>query len=185
MSLFLAVKFTDVLSFLALLLSVCGGVVALFQWHDSNKLKRAEYVNNLFKEFNNNPDVKKVLYNIDYDVDWYNENFHNSGELEQATDIALNYYSYICYLYETNLIKKREFEFYRYQVERILKNSEVQHYFYNIYHNAKYYKNEMSFSYLFKYGERNKFFDKDFYDPLSKKYKAFLSFREKYLAEKK
>ena len=87
--------------------------------NDSNKLKRAEYVNNLFSEF------------------------------------------------------------YRYQVERIIKNKEVQEYLYNIYHNAQYYKNEMSFTYLFKYGQKNNFFDKEFYDPLSNKYPAYLSFREK------
>ena len=178
-TLFLAIKFTEFLNVLTIILSVTGGVVALVQWNDSNKLKRAEYVNNLFKEFNSNPDVKQVLYNIDYDVKWYNSHFHNSGKLEQATDMALNYYSYICYLYESKLIKSKEFDFYRYQVERILKNSNVQNYLYNVYHNARYYKDEMSFAYLFRYGEKNKFFNKEFYNPMSKEYNAFLSFRKK------
>ena len=153
-TLFLAIKFTEFLNVLTIILSVTGGVVALVQWNDSNKLKRAEYVNNLFKEFNSNPDVKQVLYNIDYGKKWYNSRFHNSGKLEQATDMALNYYSYICYLYESKLIKSKEFDFYRYQVERVLKNSNVQNYLYNVYHNAKYYKDEMSFAYLFRYSER-------------------------------
>ena len=180
----LNMKFTEILNALTIGLSVIGGIVALFQWSDSNKLKRAEYVNNLFKEFNNNEDVKEVLYNIEYDIKWYNESFHNSGKLEQATDMALNYYSYICYLYESKLIKSKEFEFYKYQIERVIKNEEVQNYMYNVYHNSVYYNNEMSFLYLFKYGEKHKFFDKEFYNPLSDKYTATLSFRKKILEEK-
>ena len=180
----LNMKFTEILNVLTIGLSVIGGIVALFQWSDSNKLKRAEYVNNLFKEFNNNEDVKEVLYNIEYDIKWYNESFHNSGKLEQATDMALNYYSYICYLYESKLIKSKEFEFYKYQIERVIKNEEVQNYMYNVYHNSVYYNNEMSFLYLFKYGEKHKFFDKEFYNPLSDKYTATLSFRKKILEEK-
>ena len=43
-------NFTEILNALTIGLSVIGGIVALFQWSDSNKLKRAEYVNNLFKE---------------------------------------------------------------------------------------------------------------------------------------
>ncbi len=184
-SLYLAIKFTEFLNVLTIILSVTGGIVALFQWNDSNKLKRAEYVNALFKEFNSNPNVKQVLYRIDYGDDnkWYDENFHNSGELEQSTDMALNYYSYICYLYETKLIKRKEFEFYRYQVERILKDKQVQNYLYNVFHNSKYYNDEMSFSYLFRYGEKNKFFDDEFYNPLSNNYVARLSFRDKLLGK--
>lgn len=182
--LLLAIKFTEFLNVLTIILSVCGGIAALFQWHDSNKLKRAEYVNNLYKEFNNNPDVKQVLYNIDYDVNWYNSDFHNSGKLEQSTDETLNYYSYICYLYENKLIKKSEFQFYKYQIERVLRNKEVQNYLYNVYHNSKYYKVDMSFSYLFRFGEKNNFFDKEFYNPMSDKYLALLSFREKLTKEK-
>ena len=174
----LIIEFSELLNYFTIILTIIGGIVALFQWNDSNKLKRAEYVNNLFKDFNNNEDVKNFLYNIDYDIPWYDDNFHNSGKLEQGTDMALNYYSYICYLYENNLIKKKEFEFYKYQVERILKNVNTQNYFYNIYHNSQYYKNEMSFSYLFKYGQKNNFFDKEFFDPFSNNYKAQLSFRK-------
>ena len=177
-TLILAIKFTEFLNVLTIILSVIGGIVALIQWNDSNKLKRAEYVNNLFKEFNNNADIKQVLYNIDYDIPWYNDDFHNGGEIEQSTDEALNYYSYICYLYKTGLIKTKEFDFYKYQIERVLKNKEVQNYLYNIYHNSKYYNNEMSFSYLFKYGEKNNFFNEEFYNPMSTKYTARLSFRD-------
>ncbi len=160
----------EAIPIISLLLSVIGGIFVLFQWSESNKLKRAEYVDKLFSMFNSSKNVKYAFSLIDYEKDWYNENFHGSGHLEEAMDEMLNYYSYMCYLYKNKLIKENEFEFYKYQVLTILNNTQIKHYLYNVYHYTKAYHTEMNFYYLFDYGEKLKVFEKEFYNPKSKKY---------------
>ena len=71
---------------------------------------------------------------FDYDEDWYSKKFHLSGDLERKVDKTLSYFSYICYLKDRGIITKKELCFFQYQLERILKNQQVQDYLYNLYH---------------------------------------------------
>ena len=111
---------------------------------------------------------------------WYYESFHQSGELELKVDKTLSYFSYICYLKRQKIITDKEFDFFKYEVERILMNQQVQDYFYNLYHFSKKFKTPFTFKYLFEYGEKGKMFDDDFYDKSayekSKKYHRYLNF---------
>ena len=52
--LFLTNIFSKLYSYLLNFFAISGGIVALFQWNNTVKIKRAEYVNTLFKELNNN-----------------------------------------------------------------------------------------------------------------------------------
>lgn len=91
-------------------------------------------------------------------------------------DKTLSYFSYICYLYQYRIITKKEFQFFKYEINRILMNSQIKNYFYNIYHFAKKVKAPITFKYLFEYGEKKKLFDKEFYNRNSTQYVHYLNF---------
>lgn len=78
------------------------------------------------------------------------------------------------------IITDKEFDFFKYEVERIIMNQQVQDYFYNLYHFSKKFKTPFTFKYLFEYGEKGKMFDDDFYDKSAyeknKKYHRYLNF---------
>ena len=101
---------------------------------------------------------------FDYDKKWYSRQFHESGELELKVDKTLSYFSYICYLKRQKIISNKEFDFFKYEIERILMNQQVQDYFYNLYHFSNELGTPFTFKYLFEYGKKRKMFDDNFYD---------------------
>ena len=123
-----------------------------------------KYINELTEKIRTDKYIKDVIYMFDYNYKWYTEQFHGSGKLELKVDKTLSYFSYICYLREQKIISDKEFNFFKYEINRILRNSQVQDYFYNLYHFSNKNNTPITFLYLFKYGEKIKIFDEIFYD---------------------
>lgn len=100
--------------------------------------------------------------------------------MELKMDKTLSYFSYICYLRKQKIISNKEYKFFKYEIERILLNSDIQDYFYNLYHFSKKFKVPFTFQFLFEYGKTHKFFDKEFFNPTayktSLKYHKYLNF---------
>jgi len=155
---------SDITAIVSIILVIVGGLFAYYQWRKSLSLKRASYINDLTEKIRTDSDIKEIIYNLDYGVLWYNENFHGSGELEAKIDRTLSYFTYICYLKRQRIITKKEFKFFEYEIERILTNNQVQNYFYNLYHFSNKFNIPFLFTYLLEYGKRNRILPKDFYD---------------------
>lgn len=117
---------SDIVSIISLLLVITGGVFAYYQWRRDIALKRANYINELTEKIRTDDSIKDVVYLLDYDDHWYSKEFHGSGKLELKMDKTLSYFSYICYLRKQRIISNKEFDFFRYEIERILKNQQVQ-----------------------------------------------------------
>lgn len=166
----------DIISFLSLVTVIVGGCFGYYQWQKSIKIKRAEYLNELTEKIRTDPDISEVVYILDYNQKWYDDSFHESGELERKVDKTLSYFSYICYLFENKLITKNEFAFFKYEIDRILVNYSTIRYFYNIYHFSNKHGTPMTFKFLFNYGEKAKIFDSDFYNARSDQYPHYLNF---------
>ena len=84
--------------------------------------------------------------------------------MELKVDKTLSYFSYICYLKRQKIISNKEFDFFKYEVERILMNQQVQDYFYNLFHFSNKFGTPFTFKYLFEYGKKRKMFENNFYD---------------------
>ena len=164
------------LSFIAV---VIGGIVSLYQYSKSIKLKRADYIYDLIEKIRTDKEISPIIYKIEYGERWYDANFHG-GKIESQVDKTLSYFAYICYLKKQKIISDKEFEFFKYQVNRILTNDGVIDYFYNLYHFANKFNTPISFKHLFDYGKNNKMFNDDFYDSSSyinnPKYHKYLNF---------
>lgn len=170
------VTISDLISILTFIPVIVGGTFGIIQWRESIKIKRAEYIEQLTAKLRSDPDIREIIYKIDYNEKWYTEEFHNGGELERKVDKTLSYFSYICYLHKIHLISNKGFNFFKYEVDRCLMNKQVQDYLFNLYHFSSKFNSPFSFAHLFKYGEDNIFFDTSFYDKLSKNYPHYLNF---------
>lgn len=166
----------DFISIISTIVAIIGMFFGFYQWEKSVKMKKAEYIERLTEKIRADDDIKEIVYIIDYGQIWYNEAFHNSGELERKVDKTLSYFSYICYLYKTKLISKNEFSIFKYEIERILLNNQVKTYFFNLYHFAQKFETPMTFYFLFEYGQKHNKFEKDFYNSNNKKYAKYLNF---------
>lgn len=166
----------DILNFLSLVFVIIGGCFGYHQWKKSVKIKRAEYLNELTEKVRTDEDISEMIYILDYNQEWYTDSFHESGEFERKMDKTLSYFSYICYLFDNDLIEKSEFKFFEYEIDRILMNASTIQYFYNLFHFAEKCKAPITFKFLFEYGKNAKIYDQEFYNPDSKKYPHYLNF---------
>lgn len=167
---------SDIIALLSVILVGVGGWFGYRQWKESVKIKKAEYLNELTEKIRTDDDISDMIYILDYNQEWYNKSFHQSGEFERKMDKTLSYFSYICYLFDNNLIEKSEFNFFKYEIDRILMNRSTIKYFYNLYHFSKKCDAPITFKFLFEYGEKEKIYDNDFYNVKSKKYPHYLNF---------
>lgn len=168
------------ISMASLAVTVIGAWIAYKQWKKNSSLKKADYINELTGKIRGDKDIKEMIYLLEYEKDWYCEEFHDDDDIEPKMDKTLSYFSYICYLKEEKIISEKEFKFFKYKVEHFLRNEQLQDYFYNLYHYAKGFNAPITFYYLYEYGKRNNIFDADFYDKTSykrnKKYHNYLEF---------
>ena len=167
------VDISDVVSCLTLITVAISGIFAMYKWNKNLKLKRAEYIKTLVDEVRSNDRMAFDLF--DYNVEWYGSDFHQSV-IEKQIDYTLSFFSYICYLYKQKIILQKEFNYFKYELERILNNSHFQNYIYNLYHFSQRINQPISFVHLFEYAKKHKYFDNDFWDKNSKKYPHILNF---------
>lgn len=158
------ISISDITSTISVVLVIIGGVFGYYQWRRNVLLKRAGYINELTEKIRSDNYIKDVIYMLDYGKEWYSPKFHGCGELELKVDKTLSYFSYICYLERHKIITNKEFDFFKYEIERILLNEEVRDYFYNLYHFSNKFNTPFTFKYLFEYGEKQGLFDSAFFD---------------------
>lgn len=139
----------EILSLLTLIATIIIGVIGfaftIYQICKSNKVKQAEFVSNLLQNIRLNERTLKAIYIIDYNQDWYNFNFHSSGELEKNIDAFFSQIDYVCYLYNEKLLSNKDFSIFKYEVLRICKNHQCRSYLWNLYHWAKLNNSKCSF----------------------------------------
>ena len=153
----------DIVALLGFIAVIIGGLFSLHQYRKNLVLKRADYIMVLTEKIRSDVEISSVIYIIDYDKPWYDDKFHGGSEIERKVDKTLSYFSYICYLREQNLLSQKEFETFEYCLDRILTNVQVIDYLYNLYHFTQKLSDQMSFKYLFEYGEKRNYFYADFY----------------------
>ena len=165
----------NILSLITLVFAVVGGVFAYMQWRKSTKLKCAEFINEIMKMLRFDKEMGKALYLIDYNHDWYDEDFHGGGENEFLIDKLLSYLSYICYLIKSHNITKAEVQILDYELRRACECKSVQAYLWNLYWWSISRNSICSFQYLIDYGLSHNIIAKEDFQQNSRKYPKHLN----------
>ena len=163
-----------------LLIPSISAVFVIYKWIRNLSFIQAKHINELAEKIRTDKDIENTIYLIEYDELWYNKNFHRSKDIERAVDKTLLYFSHAVYLSEEKIIDKKEFDFFEYNIKRMLSDSQMEDYFYNLYHFSKKKNLSFPFNSLLKYANENKLFDNDFRDPTAYrrnfKYHNYLNF---------
>ena len=169
-----SISVSDIMAVLTFLTVIIGGIFALHKWNMNIKLKRADYIYSLLKDLRTNE--RNAFYLFEYDEEWHNLQFHKGGDVEKKVDYTLSFFSYICYLKQQNILSNKEFDCFRYELERVLTNEQFKSYFYNIYHFSTKLNKPISFLHLFTYAKDNGYFDDEFWSNTSTRYPQYLNF---------
>ena len=165
------------LSLLSIIPAMIGGFSALGKLALSVKTKRAEFLLQLNSTIRSDKELAEIAYMIDYNREWYSDEFHNKSGLEFSVDRYLSYIDYICYLKRLRHFSKKELMFFQYRITRLLKSPSVRNYLWNLYHFSN--KNQVccSFMNLIEYGFKTGLIDKlEFDDSTSNAYEKRLLF---------
>ena len=105
-----------------------AGAWALWEWHRSNCVKRAEFLDSLVKRFYED-EIRLFFYRcIDSESDgWYDQGKDNIDFMKEV-DASFSFFAYLCYLIRSGHIEHEEFDFFSYQIVRFLQNEQTQHY---------------------------------------------------------
>ncbi len=168
----------NTLTMFSLFVAIFGARYAYLQLAQSNKIRRAEFLDKIIERIRFNESFARTMNMIDYSTDWYNKEFHNTdSKLEYEVDMLLSYFSYVCYLYESNCITRDELSVLRYELNRICSSKQIQNYLWNLYHFSIKIKTTSSFASLIEYGIREKLILEDeFINKDSPSYTKHLNF---------
>ena len=135
----------DWVALLTFLIAIIATAVAYSELRESNKIKTSEHLKSMLIDLST-PDLLDTLFNIHYaEVSnpqniWYNRTFYNTT-LEKKVDYLFNYISYIIYMLKHKRISKEEFAVFLYDIDLLLRKTQVIEYLWNTFHNST--QNEM------------------------------------------
>ena len=156
---------------------VIGVIFGFHTWNKSMTIKRAEYMQSLREKFYDDKDVAEIVYMADYGVDWYDTSFHGGSDRERKVDKLLSVCEHVCYLYDNKLITRKEFDFFEYDLRRLLTNNNIVDYLFNVYHwSNKSLNVKTPFYQLIQFGKRMNYLKKDFFNFRSENYPHNLNF---------
>jgi hypothetical protein len=165
----------DWISLASVIMVFLGAVWAFIQWQHSIKLKKSEFILQFVKELRYDKEIVNTMYIIEYDPNWYNNDFHG-GKDEYNVDKFLSLLNYICYMRKMKLLSENEFKVLRYEIRRTCISPSAQSYLWNLYHFSRKMSSPCSFEYLIDYGLGNNYFYPEFANPNSGRYKKLLNF---------
>lgn len=164
------IELTQIVSvFIALASCIFFGV----QVRQKISMSHVEEVAKMMTKIQSDPRLQCFFYDLEYNRFQYSSEFHGS-DLEKKADELLHHYEYVLYLQKRGLLKKEEFQFFEYDIQRVVGNKSIQEYLFNLYHFVDW--GELSFKYqrLLDYGKGNGFISFDFDNPQSANYRHVL-----------
>lgn len=171
----------EILILVSIIVTIITGIIGfgftIYQIKKSNKVKHAEFVSDLLKSIRLNERIILATYLIDYNEDWYNYSFHGGSETEKNIDALFSQLDYICYLHKELLLDDKDFSIFKYELNRVCKNSQCQSYLWNLYHWSK---NDCAYNNLIEYMRKQ--FNKTEFEKFESKeklisgYKKYLNF---------
>jgi len=155
----------DIIALIGLIFTLLGGIFAIYQWYKGNKIRQAEFVRQIIEKLRFDKDIANTMAIIEYSKSWYplykDREFHNNESgIECEIDALLSYLTYVCYLYNSNIISKKEFCILEYGIKRVCSNEQTQAYLWNLYQWTKHINTKSSFNILIEY-LRNKVLTSD------------------------
>ena len=150
-------------------------------------MKRAEIVHGLIETIRDNEDIATVMDIIDWNEAFsYDGKFHlrksDSKELQDKSDDdlfymidkTLSHFSYVCYLRNQKVLKRKDMRSFEYCLKRIFDNYHIGNYLFSLYHWSKHLGTTMSFIFLIEYALKKGYLSESFTQRNSTDYTCYL-----------
>ena len=146
----------------ALVVSLAAFCLGLIEFIKKSRLERASLLSRLLSTIRKDPSIKNIFYRIEYGEFHYSLAIHTTDE-EKDLDSLLSFLNQLCYLKDANLLKDDEFSQFKYYINRVMLNGDVQNYLYNVYHFAKKQNSDYPYDSLLKNAEKERQIDEKFF----------------------
>ena len=165
---------TNVIALISVIVGMSGFFFGIRQYRKGIKIKKAEFLDNNLRRMRENKVITQVIYELQYHLFQYTEEFHKDHKKESMVDETLQFLSYICYLKHARILTEEEFSFFELDIHQALLNFPLRDYLYNLYHrefeqykckNDEEGQRRFTYRYLLKYGRGHKLIGDSFYDP--------------------
>ena len=103
--------------------AIVGACIAMYQWASDRRVKRSELLNELVTRFSKF-DIEKMIHPSDDPDRTVTEPYRAVSEDEGMFDL-LTFLSYVCHLYRSYVISKREFSSLQWDIVKVLESDLV------------------------------------------------------------
>src|SRR5205085_6581894 len=117
-----SLSITDVVALIGLFLTGFGLIFAALQLRQNNITRRAELLLAIINQYFNNPNQRKLYYQLDYNQFRFDPNRFQGSEEEQALDGILYNLDVIGRLLRIGAITIEEAHTFEFEVQRVLRN---------------------------------------------------------------
>lgn len=111
--------------------AIVGACIAMYQWASDRRVKRSELLNELVTRFSKF-DIEKMIHPSDDPDLTVTEPYRAVSEDEGMFDL-LTFLSYVCHLYRSYVISKREFSSLQWDIVKVLESDLVYRFVHNVY----------------------------------------------------
>lgn len=166
----------NIATVVSIIVAITGVIFGFLQYRLRKKEAQNSIVSTLNETRRKDDEILSFFRKIDYGEHWYGYEFHNSPQ-ENIADRMLLFYEDVLRYRDEGSLKKHDFESFKYQIYKIVKNKDAQCYFFNLYHHSMSNNSQFPFQRLLDYGIDNGWIDKqEFEDKASDKFKKILVF---------
>jgi hypothetical protein len=109
---------------IAAIFTIC---LTFIQIRKGNKTQKATFFKELYMTLFSDSNIRDAYYKLEYGKFIYDTKFHGSAD-EKSFDQLLSFIDLICELYYQNVITEKEMNFFKYEITRIFKNTNVTRY---------------------------------------------------------
>lgn len=129
----LSLSFTEFTQMASVAIAFIACLFTCVQIWKKIEMSHAEQVAKMLDKVWSNPEMVKLYYKIEYGgySTWYDGSFHNS-DIERTVDEFLRQFEYIMLLRKKRLLRKGEFHFFEYYLQRIVRDKGMQDYFHTL-----------------------------------------------------
>lgn len=117
---------SSITDWLQIILTVIGGIYALWLLRQSNREKRNLYVAEIMNKFYDDTEIRTIIYAVDSGRNI--EEIRFTGVLEQQADKTIKYLDYLGYLLDEGRLKTNDIKPFRYEITRLLKSPVIKNY---------------------------------------------------------
>ena len=116
----------NITDWMQIFFTLIAGCYALYLLNQNNRLRRKQYIFELYNTLHNDDEIMQIIYSVDKNRETNEIRFN--GKLEKQADKTLRYFDFIGLLIKDRDLIPHDIIAFQYVINRVLKNEDVKKY---------------------------------------------------------